>query len=246
MSSISDRPVTPLARSRRRGFWADARFVIGVGLVAASIAGVWFVVGAARQTVAVLAAADTLVPGQPVTAADVSVVEVALGKAGDAYLAPDDLGDGLVVLRAVGAGELLPSAAVGDSDRSTRTAVVVRSSVDVPAGVERGALVELWETPAAEPGTFETPRVLVADAVVARVTREEGVMVTAGASLELVVDRADVPAVLAAVAAGSALSTVPAAGGALSAAEAVDGAGSDPAGEPAQDVTESETTEDAG
>ncbi|WP_345751157.1 SAF domain-containing protein [Microbacterium rhizophilus] len=208
------RTVPPQARPARRAFWADARFVIGVVLVAASIAGVWFVVGAARQTVPVLAAAGTLVPGQAITAADVTVVEVALGTSRDAYLAPESLGEGLVALRPIGAGELLPAGAAGASELSDRTSVVVRSSVDVPDGVDRGALVDLWETPpGGEPGTFAAPRILVADAVVARVTREDGVMASGGAALELVIDRGRVADVLAAVAAGSVLSAVPTAGG---------------------------------
>jgi hypothetical protein len=208
------RATPPQQRPARRRFWADARFVIGLVLVAASIAGVWFVVGAARQTVPVLAASGTLVPGQTITAADVAVVEVALGQSGGAYLAPDALGEGLVALRTIGAGELLPTAATGAAEVSDRTSVVVRSSVDVPAGVDRGALVELWETPPAEqPGTFGAPRILVADAVVARVTRDDGVMAAGGAALELVIDRTRVSDVLAAIAAGSVLSAVPTAGG---------------------------------
>lgn len=217
-SSGAGRAGSSPARPPRRVFWADARFVIGLVLVAASIAGVWFVVGAARQTVPVLAASDTLVPGQAITAGDVTVVEVALGQAHGAYVSPDAIGDGLVAMRTIGAGELLPAGATGAADLSDRTSVVVRSSVDVPADVDRGALVELWETPPSdEPGAFEAPRILVADAVVARVTRDDGVMASGGAALELVIDRDRVAVVLAAVAAGSVLSAVPTAGGEVSA-----------------------------
>ena len=37
------------ARSRRRAPWADARFLIGIALVIASVVGVWLVVNGARQ-----------------------------------------------------------------------------------------------------------------------------------------------------------------------------------------------------
>jgi len=206
------------ARRARPAFWADARFVIGVVLVAASIAGVWFVVAAARQTVPVLTATTTLVPGQTITSADVAVVEVALGQALPAYLAADQLGQGEVALRTIEAGELVPRAGVGDASLSDRTAVVVRSSIDVPADVERGATVELWESrPAGAPGAFDPPRVLVADAVVADVIEEEGVMASGGAALELVIDRRRVAEVLGAIAAGSVLSAVPNAGAAATA-----------------------------
>jgi hypothetical protein len=224
-------------RAPRRRFWGDARFGIGVLLVAASVAGVWFVIGAARQTVPVLVAAATLVPGQRVTPGDVAVVEVALGPARDAYAAPDALGDGMVALRTIGRGELLPAGAVGAAGAVERTAVVVRSAVDVPAAVDRGAVVELWETPpAGEAGTFGAPRVLVGDAVVAGVTRDDGVMAAAGASLELVIDRARVADVLSAEAAGSVLSVVPAPGAAAGPPDAAPrgpgpGDGGSPAGE---------------
>jgi len=212
--SVGGRGPSGQARPGRRAFWADARFVIGLLLVAASIAGVWFVVGAARQTTPLLAASGTLVPGQTITSADVTVVEVALGQAQTSYLTPEALGDGLVALRPIGAGELLPTGGVGGPDRSDRTSVMVRSSVDVPADVARGAAVELWESrPAAEPGVYETPRILVSDAVVAAVNREDGVMASGGASLELVIDRAHVADVLSAIAAGSVLSAVPTTGG---------------------------------
>lgn len=227
------------ARSGRRAFWADARFVIGLLLVAASIAGVWFVVGAARQTTPVLAAAATLVPGQTITSSDVTVVEVALGQAQAAYLSPEALGDGLVALRPIEAGELLPTGGVGSPDLSDRTSVVVRSSVDVPADVVRGAAVELWESrPAAEPGAFQAPRILVADAVVAAVTRDDGVMASGRASLELVIDRARVSDVLAAIAAGSVLSAVPTTGGGQALPEAQV---PDPAATAAEDTEDGES-----
>lgn len=191
---------------RKRAFWSDARFFVGVALIVASVAGVWGVVAASRHTVPVLAASTTIVPGEPVTAADLRVVEVGLGQTEEAYLAPEALEDGLVAQRTIGAGELVPVSAVGGD--TTVTTVVVRSTVDVPGAVTAGTPVELWESPAVE-GGFEEPRVLVADATVAAVERGDGVMAAGDTSVELVVERADVAAVLAAQAAGSALSVVP-------------------------------------
>ncbi|WP_314732507.1 hypothetical protein [Microbacterium sp. Marseille-Q6965] len=191
---------------RKRAFWSDARFFVGVALIAASVAGVWGVVAASRQTVPVLAASSTIVPGQAVTAADLRVVDVGLGQADGVYLTPDGLGDGLVAERTIGAGELVPAGAVGRS--AAVTTVVVRSAADVPTSVAEGSAVELWVAPAADDG-FEPPRVLVADATVATVVRDDAVMAAGGTSVELVVSRADVADVLAAVAAGSALSVIP-------------------------------------
>ncbi|WP_345436750.1 SAF domain-containing protein [Microbacterium gilvum] len=192
-----------------RTFWTDARFFIGLALITVSVAGVWWVVAAARQTTPVLAASSTIVPGQAVTAADLAVVDVALGSAVDGYLAPHELEEGVVANRTIAEGELVPSAAVSSAESSAVTTVVVRSAVDVPGAVEPGTPVELWSAPLLDGGVYDDPRVLVADAVVGAVAREDTVMGASGASIELVVGRDDVAAVLAAVASGAALSAVP-------------------------------------
>lgn len=200
-------------RNPRRAFWGDARFLLGILLIIASVAGVWFVVTAARQTVPAYAAVGTIVPGQSVAADDLREVEVALGQLGAAYLAPDDWSDGLVATRTVAAGELVPVDAVGDAERARTTNIVVQSSVDVPASVEAGTVVELWAAPLLDAGEYDAPRILVADATVVSVARDEAVMGAVAASVELVIPRADVAAALAAMAEGAALSVVPTLGG---------------------------------
>lgn len=204
--TVDDRP-----RSRARPFWGDTRFLLGVLLVAASIAGVWLVVAAARQTVPVLAAARTIVPGEAVSGDDLTVVDVALGQAGDAYLTPGTIDAGAVATRTIGAGELVPVDAIGAGADARVTTLVVRTAVDVPAAVAEGARVEVWHAPPADDG-FEPPRILVADATVATVVRDDSMIGAADASLEVVVPRSDVAAVLAAQSDGSALSVVPVSG----------------------------------
>ena len=201
------------SRTPRRAFWGDARFLLGILLIAASVAGVWFVVTAARQTAPVYAAARTIVPGQALTAEDLRQVDVALGPVGDAYLAAGGLAERMVAMRTIEAGELVPLDAVGDADRARTTNVVVRSAVDVPASVDPGASVEIWAAPLREPGEYDAPRILVAEATVVSVTRDEAIMGGGSAALELVIPRADVAATLAAMADESALSVVPTPGG---------------------------------
>lgn len=199
---------------RPRAFWNDLRFFVGLALIVASVAGVWLTVTAARQTTPVFAAARTIVPGAEVTAADLRVVEAALGTAQDAYLAPDALAPGSIATRTVTEGELVPVNAVEDGARSRMTTVVVQTMTAVPSDVVTGTVVELWAAPALEQGTFGTPAILVADATVAAVEEADSLLGAHGSALELVVPRSDVAAVLQAVAASAALSIVPAAGGA--------------------------------
>ncbi len=200
-------------RTPRRAFWGDARFLLGILLIVASVAGVWLVVAAARQTAPAYAATRTLVPGQAITADDLRQVEVALGQVGEAYLAPGDGNDDLVATRTIEAGELVPAEAVGDADDARTTNVVVQSSVEVPASVDAGTGVEVWAAPLLETGEYDEPRILIADATVVSVTRDDSMMGGGAASLELVIPRADVAAALAALAHEAAISVIPAAGG---------------------------------
>jgi hypothetical protein len=201
------------SRPQRRAVWGDTRFLLGILLVVVSIVGVWFVISSARQTAPVWAAERTLVPGEVISRDDLAVVEVALGQSGGAYVALDDFTDGVVATRTVTAGELLPVDAVADAD-SVRTAnVVVRSSADVAASIEPGTTVELWSAPLLERGTYDTPRILVADATVAAVTRDDSAIAGGGAALELVIPRSEVAETLAAIADQAALSVVGAGAG---------------------------------
>lgn len=202
------------ARPRPRGFWGDARFFLGILLITASVAGVWFVVSAARQTVPVFAAARTIVPGEAVAGDDLRLVDVSLGQLEGAYLTAEGLEEGLVATRTVSEGELVPESAVGAAAAAATTTVVLHSAVEVPASVVAGSVVEVWEAPLIERGSYDTPRILVADATVVSVTRDESMIGGGAASLEVVIPRADVAAVLGAMADEAALSVVPTAGAA--------------------------------
>jgi SAF domain len=202
------------ARPRSRAFWGDTRFFLGILLVVASVAGVWFVVAASRQTVPAFAASRTIVPGEAISSDDVRLVDVSLGRLGDAYLAPDGLADGLVATRTIASGELVPHSAVGEASAARTTSVVLRSAVDVPGSVETGSVVEVWAAPLIERGSYDVPRILVADATVVSVTRDDTMIGGGSAALEIVIPRSDVAATLAAMSDESALSVVPTTGAA--------------------------------
>ncbi|SJN31046.1 hypothetical protein FM104_07240 [Microbacterium esteraromaticum] len=203
-----------MTRSRaRRPVFGDIRFLIGIVLVIASIAGVWFLVSTSRQTTPVLQATRTVVPGETISSADLQVVEVGLGALADSYVAPQDLEPGSVATRTLAKGELVPASAVGDASRSRTTTVVVNSTA-IPAGVGPGTVVELWHTPLLKDGrTFDKPRILVGDATVATVAEADGMLSQNRTDVELVIDRAEVADVLTAITGGSVISIIPAGGG---------------------------------
>lgn len=199
-------------RQRPRALWADLRFVIGALMVIASIAGVWMVVAAARQTTPAYAATRTIAPGQPVQAGDLRVVDVSLGSLETSYAAAENLGGDLVATRTIHAGELVPAEALGHAAAARVAAVVVRSATEVPAAVAEGSVVDVWAAPLSEDGSREAPRILVADATVAAVLRDESMLGGGAASVEVVIPRAHVSEVLAATSGEAVLSIVPAGG----------------------------------
>jgi hypothetical protein len=198
----------PGSRRPRRP-WADVRFAVGLLLIAASIAGVWAVVAVSRRTEPVYVASHTIVPGERLDADDLAVVDVALGRIDGTYLTPGTALSGMVSSRTIPAGELVPHDAVQPERDGRTTTVVVQSSAEVPSGVRTGTHVEVWVAEHTESGAYEAPDILVADAVVASVSRDDSMLGGGAASLELVIPRADVADALAAIAAEDAISVVP-------------------------------------
>ncbi|GAA3391601.1 hypothetical protein GCM10020369_50170 [Cryptosporangium minutisporangium] len=172
--------------------WFDLRFVLGVVLVLGSV-----VVGArlfavADKTVLVWAVARDLGSGTVLVRADLVAVRARLPESAGRYLAasgPEPVGRPLS--RPVGAGELLPRAALAGRVCGSEVSIPV-SAQHVPATVRRGARVDVFATPR----TGETSRVLSA-VTVQGVTRGSAV----GGEPTLVVRVADdlTPAVVSAV-----------------------------------------------
>ncbi|CAN7273409.1 SAF domain-containing protein [Microbacterium foliorum] len=194
----------------RRTIWGDARFLIGIAVVALSIGGVWAVVSSSGTTTPVLQATRTIALGEALVSEDFQVVEVGLGTVTDRYLAPQELHAGQVASRTVFAGELLATSAAESADANRTTTIVVESSTGIPADVAAGSVIELWHSPPVDDGGSQgPPRILVADAIVTSVTKAEGMLSADGTTAEVVIDRADVAEVLAAITGGSVLSVVP-------------------------------------
>jgi hypothetical protein len=197
-------------RGRRRTGRLDVRFLLGIVLVLGSVVGVWAVVAGAERTEQVYAAASPLAAGDRITADSLVVAAVRLGGATSHYLTPDDVpAEGLVVTRAVDAGELVPASAVG-SDTSLRlSSVVVPLAGEPPHGVEPGALVDVWAAQETEDG-FGPPAVLVPGAQVVR-SVDGGSFLSASGSraVELLVAKDRVARLLQALANEDAVSLVP-------------------------------------
>jgi hypothetical protein len=167
--------------------------------------GTW-VVAEADRTVPVWAAGRTLPVGAELTPETLVRTRVRLGVGTGAYLdariAPPS---GLVVLRPVGAGELLPRSALGTSARSVLRPVTVPVPGPLPADLRPGAVVDVWSAARAEglDTTSHVPaRLLVPAAAVHAVNRDQDAFATTeNAGVEVLVGPAELPAVLDALAA---------------------------------------------
>ncbi|GAB3030182.1 flagellar protein FlgA [Parafrigoribacterium mesophilum] len=201
----------PVTERTPRSFWFDPRFAIGVCLILASVVGVLWIVSNADRTVQVLSAAGPLSPGDRVAAADFGVQSVRLGSAGDKYLTRSDVPKaGVVVTRAVAAGELVPLSAVGSVEGLDVASVVVGVHGELPQAVAAGTVVDLWSAHETEQhGVFGAPAVLVSSATVVRVITPDGLVAGSTQSVELLVSRSKTASVLEAVANQDAMSVVP-------------------------------------
>lgn len=196
--------------ARRRA--PDPRLLIGLALVVASIAGVVGIVAANDDGVEVYAAPRLLTAGDRVTADDLELRRVSLGADVDAYLTADRLPEqGVVVARTIGAGELVPLAAVGDERGPTTTTIVVSLTTPLGETVRDGDSLDIWSSPQEEAGRFGAPVVISSGAQLVRELADEGLVAGAEAArVELLVPRRDIARILDALANGDALAAVPA------------------------------------
>ncbi|MFU8945666.1 hypothetical protein ACLRGF_02940 [Mycetocola zhadangensis] len=206
-----DPSATPAAaRSRVR---LDPRFLVGIVLIVISIVGVWLVVQSSDRSTPVYLARSTLSVGDVVRDDDLTLTQVRLGDADAAYLADGGIPDeGLVVLRTVLKGELLPQSAVATDATVNVSAIVVGSTSTLPESIEAGSLIDVWSAQVQDDGTFAPPVVLVAGAAVVRVIEQQGLVSAGGQDVEVLVPKGKVASVLAALAGGDAISVVPATG----------------------------------
>jgi hypothetical protein len=215
----------------------DLRLVLGVLLVAGSVAGVIGIVAGADRRVTVYAAASSLAPGERIDGGDLVERAVALDGADGLYVRRGDIpSGGLVVTQPVARGQLLPTSAVGSTVGVRSTSIVLRLATRVSGAVVPGATVDLWAAPKAgtavgaggssattpAAGSYEAdadrapavrvPTVLVAGATVSKVldTRGGFAVDSAGSQVEVLVPRSRVARVLQAIADGDALALLPA------------------------------------
>jgi hypothetical protein len=181
----------PAARRVRAPRWLDLRLVLGVLLVLVSVLVGARVIGAADATVPVWSVRGDLAAGTVLSEDDLTAVDVRLDAAATGYLSTTADPHGRTLSRAVGAGELLPRAALAETTDLVQVALPVQAGW-VPPGLRRGQLVDVYAVadPAAGAAGAAVGSVglVVGGAPVQSVTgRAEGVLSTPTTTIQVVV-----------------------------------------------------------
>jgi len=197
--------------AQRHRFAPDPRLLIGLVLVAASVAGVVTIVSTADSSVQIYAALQPLSPGDRLEASDLVARSVRMDDDGALYLPVGAFpSGGFVVTRSVNAGELVPVSALGSGSGLRLTALVLDSTSTLPASVQPGSLVEVWAAKEIENGQYGPPAVILSGVTVSRLVATESIVGSGSTTgVELLVPKTSLARVLEAVANSYAISIVP-------------------------------------
>jgi len=194
--------------------WRNPRLIAGLLLVFASIAIGARVMAAADHTVPVYAARAALPTGSVLSAGDLSIVRLRLTGTEAQYLdAREAVPAGRVLLRPVGAGEVIPQAAVVPAAQLRLRPVPISLDGPVPRDLVPGARVDIWasaKAPASEGNSYlDAQRIADAAEVFSVDADAGGLSAGAGSAVQVLVPDQELTAVLNALANESRLVVLP-------------------------------------
>jgi hypothetical protein len=217
-TSVPALPTAPAARLRRPS-WRDPRLLIGLFLVLASVAIGARVVAAADHTVPVYAARTTLATGTPLRAGVLEVVRMRVTGSRAQYLdARAAVPPGQVVLRTIGAGEVLPRSAIAPADQMDERPVSIPMDTAPPTGLSTGGLVDVWASEKAadeSADSYRQPALIAQRVEVFHVdSPDTSLSGQQAGAVEVLLPPEDLPAVLDALANDARLAVLPVPGSA--------------------------------
>lgn len=182
--------------------------ILGLLLIAISVAGVWLVIDGNNRTEEFLVASKPASSGSVITESSFRVVRMNLGESARLYLKPGDLEPGNYLLNTMEVGQLVALGSVASAIIDARQPVVITSTMPLPQGVGVGDFVDIWVSEAQEGGSFAAPMTLVLDAEVVDVAEATGVMADQQPRVQVLVPVESVSPILDAVASKDALSMI--------------------------------------
>jgi hypothetical protein len=141
--STSEVAPSPVSRRTARPSWLDLRLVLGVILVLAAVVLGAFVISSADKRSPVWALSHDVAAGTVLKNSDVRAVPVQLGATGERYLPTTEEVVGKQLHSALGAGELLPRAAIADPEAGITITVPVRQE-NSPPRLSAGDRITVW------------------------------------------------------------------------------------------------------
>ena len=135
----------PTAARLKRPSWRDPRLLVGLVLLLTAVALGARVVALADRTEPFYAARGDLATGTPLASDALIVVRLRLTGTEAGYLdAGRPLPAGQVLIRPVGAGEVVPLTSIAPADKLRVRPVGIPIDGDPPSGLGPGALVDIW------------------------------------------------------------------------------------------------------
>jgi hypothetical protein len=146
----------------------NSRLITGISLFIIAILAASLIAKEANRTVYVWASATELAPGNIITAADIKATPVLLPESARNYLSSSAQIIGTVVKSWVAVGDLIPLAAIAATldQLSLRAVPLTIESTDLPMGLTRGEVIDIYAIPTSDPrsigeATLLTERVSV-------------------------------------------------------------------------------------
>ena len=179
------------------------RLATGLTLVVVSVFSAVVVLDSRAALRPVFFADQRILPGSEVGNSDVSIAEIAENSALDTYFGLGSLEavDGLVVSREIRPGELLRREDFVEPTVRQDSVLTVSQTVGRPQWLATGQVVQIWVAPPVSENSFSAPFILSPEAVIARVSQDEGFAANGRESLvDIRVPSRDVPAMIHALA----------------------------------------------
>lgn len=207
---------SPASGRFRRPGWREPRLLIGLGLVAAAVAGTTATMALTSSTEQYRVAAHDLDVGSKVTAQDFRTVEVRLDGTEGSYLsASTELTEGAVIVDRVATGHLVPTDSLGDAQDLGRRPMGIPLTTALPGGTGAGDSVDLWVSQRQSSGRgWSEPEQILTGAELASVDQATGTL-GAGQQMtaQVLVEEDDVADVVDALATEAKITVVPNIGG---------------------------------
>lgn len=143
-------------------------------------------------------------PGEPLDRVSWNTVNANLGTLASHYLPADRKPQGYA-RQALSAGQLVPLVSTARLQPGTFARLVVTTKTQLGQGIRTGAKVAIWTSEKLQNNQFDAPKRIVANAVVARVLKQQAMFSSASQQVELMIAPIQTPIVLSAVATDSAI-----------------------------------------